>query len=88
MAKKMGLNCIRTHFQIKDHRYLKWANRVVLLVYGQPPCYHQITDAVIHRWRRLFEGRVRRDRNNLSMIRWTLFNAVQGLQPMPMAYNK
>ena len=88
LAKKMGFNCIRKHFQIEDARYLKWADRLGILVYGQPPCYRRITDAAIHRWRCLLEGWVRRDRNHPSMMMWTLFNAAQGLQPMPTAYDK
>ena len=88
LAKKMGFNCIRKHHQIDDHRYLKWADRLGLLVYGQPPCYRRITDAAIGRFRHLIEGWVRRDRNHPSWIMWTLFNAAQGLQPMPTAYDK
>lgn len=88
LAKRMGLNCIRKHHQIDDHRYLRWADRLGLLVYGQPPCYRRITDASVRRWRRLVEGWVRRDRGHPSMLMWTLFNAAQGLEPMPAAYDK
>lgn len=82
LAKTLGFNCIRKHFHIDDHRYLYWADRLGLLVYGQPPCYRRITQAAIQRWRRLLEGWVRRDRNHPSMLMWTLFNAAQGLVPM------
>ena len=88
LAKRMGFNCIRKCHQIDDHRYLRWADRLGLLVYGQPPCYRRITDASVRRWRRLVEGWVRRDRSHPSMLMWTLFNAAQGLQPMPTAYDK
>ncbi len=88
LAKRMGFNCIRKHHQIDDHRYLRWADRLGLLVYGQPPCYRRITDASVRRWRRMVEGWVRRDRTHPSMLMWTLFNAAQGLQPMPTAYDK
>lgn len=88
LAKQMGFNCIRKHLQIDDHRYLRWADRLGLLVFGQPPCYRRITDASIRRWRRLVEGWVRRDRTHPSMLMWTLFNAAQGLQPMPTAYDR
>ena len=50
LAKRMGFNCIRKHHQIDDHRYLRWADRLGLLVYGQPPCYRRITDASVRRW--------------------------------------
>ena len=86
LAKKLGLNCIRKHFYIDDHRYMYWADRLGLLVYGQPPCYRRITPSSIRRWRQQLEGWVRRDRTHPSLLMWTLFNASHGLVPLPTTY--
>ena len=85
-AKKMGFNIIRKHLFIDDHRYYDWADRLGLLVYGEPPYYWTITSAAKARWRRQVDGWVRRDRNHPSMAFWALFNAASGLEPMPLPF--
>ena len=86
LIKKMGFNVVRKACQIEDHRFLDWADRLGLLVYGEPPYTWRITENSIRRWRQQLVGWVRRDRNHPSVIFWGLYNANAGLSPMPYPY--
>jgi hypothetical protein len=83
-AKRLGFNVIRKHLIIDDHRYFDWADRLGLLVYGEPPYYWSITEKSRARWREQVAGWVRRDRSHPSVAFWALFNAASGLEPMPL----
>ncbi|MCH2125831.1 MAG: hypothetical protein MK165_13620 [Pirellulaceae bacterium] len=85
-AKQMGFNIIRKHLFIDDHRYYDWADRLGLLVYGEPPYYWTITSVAKARWTRQVDGWVRRDRSHPSVVFWALFNAASGLEPMPLPF--
>ena len=85
-AKRMGFNVIRKHLFIEDHRYFDWADRLGLLVYGEPPYYWTITQTARDRWTRQVAEWVRRDRSHPSVCFWALFNAASGLEPMPLPF--
>ena len=84
--KQMGFNAVRKACYIEDHRFLDWADRLGLLVYGEPPYTWLITEDSIRRWRDQLAGWVHRDRSHPSLIFWGLYNATAGLAPMPYPF--
>ena len=80
-ARQFGFNGARKHQKIEDPRWLYWADRIGLLVWGEmPSCgiYHYSNDAManmITEWRQVLE----RDHNHPCIAVWVPFNESWGI---------
>ncbi|MDQ6833567.1 MAG: glycoside hydrolase family 2 [Chloroflexota bacterium] len=83
LAKAMGFNGVRKHQQIADPRYLAWADRLGLLVWGEMPSAYRFTknsvERIIHEWLAVIE----RDLSHPCIVAWVPFNESWGVPDLP-----
>jgi hypothetical protein len=81
IARRLGLNAIRTHVKAELPRKLYWADRLGVLVMSDVPnSWGEPDEAMRKEWETAFRGMVRRDFNHPSIFSWVLFNEQWGLQ--------
>ncbi len=80
LARRLGLNAIRTHVKVELPRKLYWADRLGVLVMSDVPNSWGEPDAAMRQeWETALRGMVRRDFNHPSIFSWILFNETWGL---------
>ena len=80
IARRLGLNAIRTHVKVEIPRKLYWADRLGVLVMADVPNSWGEPDAAMRKdWETAMRGMVRRDFNHPSVFSWVLFNEQWGL---------
>ncbi len=80
IARRLGLNAIRTHVKVELPRKLYWADRLGVLVMSDVPNSWGEPDAAMRQeWETAFRGMLRRDFNHPSVFSWVLFNETWGL---------
>jgi hypothetical protein len=81
IARRLGLNAIRTHVKVEVPRKLYWADRLGVLVMADVPNSWGEPDAAMREdWERALRGMVRRDFNHPAVFSYVLFNEQWGLQ--------
>ncbi|HYO14206.1 MAG TPA: glycoside hydrolase family 2 TIM barrel-domain containing protein [Thermoanaerobaculia bacterium] len=83
LAKAMGFNGVRKHQKIEDPRYLYWADRLGLLIWGEMPSAYRFTKRSIQRLTQEWMEVVRRDYSHPSIIAWVPFNESWGVPNLP-----
>ena len=83
LAQAMGFNGVRKHQKVEDPRYLHWADRLGLLVWGEMPSAYRFTKRgvgrVVDEWRAVLE----RDLSHPCLIAWVPFNESWGVPDLP-----
>jgi len=79
LAKEMGLNCLRYHLKVPHPWYLKWADRLGLLIWEDLPNWSKSTPASKARGRKTLEEMIEHDYNHPSVIIRTIINEGWGL---------
>jgi beta-galactosidase/beta-glucuronidase len=76
---ELGFNGARLHQKVEDPRFLYWADRLGLLLWGEIGAAYAYSDAAIDRHLREWREAVTRDRNHPSIIGWVPFNESWGV---------
>jgi hypothetical protein len=80
IARRLGLNAIRTHVKVEPPRKLYWADRLGVLVMSDVPNSWGEPDAPMRKeWETALRGMIRRDFNHPAIFSWVLFNEQWGL---------
>ena len=80
LARRLGLNAIRTHVKVELPRKLYWADKLGVLVMSDVPNSWGEPDAAMRQeWETAWRALVRRDFNHPSVFSWVLFNETWGL---------
>ncbi|MGC8890554.1 MAG: glycoside hydrolase family 2 protein, partial [bacterium] len=79
LAKQMGLNCLRYHIKVPHPWYLKWADRLGVLVWYDIPNWDRSTPKAKARGEKLLEEMVAYDYNHPSVIIRTIINESWGV---------
>lgn len=79
LAKAMGFNGVRKHQKVEDPRYLYWADRLGLLVWGEMPSAYRFTRTAIKRTLREWTEAIERDYSHPCVIVWVPFNESWGV---------
>lgn len=79
LAKEMGLNCLRYHIKVPHPWYLKWADRLGVLVWYDLPNWSRSTSNSKARGEKLLEEMVEYDYNHPSVIIRSIINENWGL---------
>ena len=80
IARRLGLNAMRTHVKVELPRKLYWADRLGVLVMSDVPNSWGNPDAAMRQeWETALRGMIRRDFNHPSIFSWVLFNEQWGL---------
>ena len=79
LAKEMGLNCLRYHLKLPNRWYLKWADRLGLLIWVDLPNWSTSTLRARSRGEDTLWDMVDLDYNHPSVIARTIINESWGL---------
>jgi hypothetical protein len=78
--KALGFNAVRVHQKIADPRFLYWADRLGLLVWGEMPATYEFTTRAITRTTNEWTEEILRDRSHPSIVTWVPINESWGVQ--------
>jgi beta-galactosidase/beta-glucuronidase len=79
MTKAFGLNGVRKHQKAEDPRYLYWADRMGLLVWGEMANAYEYSPEYVSRFTAEWQELVVRDYNHPSIIAWVPINESWGV---------
>ncbi len=79
LAKEMGFNGVRKHQKVEDPRWLYWADRLGLLVWGEMANAYLYSPDYVRRITGEWQEVVRRDYNHPCIVAWTPMNESWGV---------
>ncbi|WP_233159835.1 glycoside hydrolase family 2 protein [Pseudonocardia sp. MH-G8] len=93
LIKELGFTACRIHQKIEDPRFLFWADRLGLLVWGETPGAYEFSATAVQRLTREWMEAVDRDASHPSIVTWVPFNESWGIQhvaddPAQQAYSR
>jgi beta-galactosidase/beta-glucuronidase len=80
LAKDLGFNTVRMHEKVEDPRYLYWADRLGLLVWGENASAYEFSVTAVERMTREWMDIVRRDMSHPCIVTWVPLNESWGVQ--------
>jgi beta-galactosidase/beta-glucuronidase len=83
LIKSMGFNGVRMHQKIEDPRFLHWADRMGLFVWGEMPSCYRFTPQSVRRLSREWTEAVLRDVSHPCLIAWVPINESWGVPDLP-----
>lgn len=79
VIKAMGFNAVRVHQKAEDPRFLYWADRLGLLVWGETANAGEFSAYAVELLTREWLDLLRRDRSHPSIVTWVPVNESWGL---------
>lgn len=79
LTKAMGFNGVRKHQKVEDPRFLYWADKLGLLVWGEMANAYHFTDQAVERITREWLEVVHRDYNHPCIVAWVPINENWGV---------
>jgi beta-galactosidase/beta-glucuronidase len=83
LIKAMGFNAVRVHQKAEDPRFLYWADRLGLLVWGETGAAYEFGTEAVELLTREWLAMVRRDRSHPSIVTWVPVNESWGASDIP-----
>lgn len=83
LVKEMGFNAVRIHQKAEDPRFLYWADRLGLLVWGETAAAYEFGAHAVELLTREWLDLVRRDRSHPSVVTWVPINESWGASDIP-----
>lgn len=80
LIKDLGFNAARVHQKFEDPRFLYWADRLGLLIWGEAPASFTYSPTSVERTVREWLEVVRRDFSHPSIVTWVPLNESWGIQ--------
>lgn len=80
LIKDLGFNAARLHEKVEDPRFLYWADRLGLLVWGEMGSPFEFSTASVQRVAREWMDVVERDRSHPCIVTWVPINESWGVQ--------
>ncbi len=78
-TKKMGFNGVRKHQKVEDPRFLFWADKLGLIVWGEGPSSYEYSELAAERHTQEWLEILRRDYNHPCIIAWVPLNESWGV---------
>lgn len=79
LAKELGFNGARKHQKIEDPRWLYWADRLGLLVWGEMPSGYRYSADLVTGLTAEFAAMIDRDRSHPCVVAWVPLNESWGV---------
>lgn len=76
----LGFDSARVHQKIEDPRFLYWADRLGLLLWGEAPAAYRFTSTAVERLGAEWLAALDRDRSHPSIVTWVPMNESWGIQ--------
>ena len=83
LVRAMGFNGVRKHQKIEDPRFLRWADRIGLLVWEEMPSAYRFTSRSIERVTREWTAVIARDYSHPCIVAWVPLNESWGVPNLP-----
>lgn len=80
LIKELGFTACRVHQKIEDPRFLLWADRLGLLVWGEAPAAYEFSPTAIGRITREWLEAVERDVSHPCVVTWVPQNESWGIE--------
>ena len=80
LIKELGFNAARIHQKVEDPRFLYWADRLGLLIWGEIAAPYEFTIQSLPRLVAEWSAAVRRDRAHPCIVTWVPINESWGVQ--------
>ncbi|WP_432498581.1 glycoside hydrolase family 2 protein [Kineococcus gypseus] len=80
LVKELGFNAVRVHQKVEDPRFLHWADRLGLLVWGETANAYAFTPRAVQRLTREWMEVVHRDAGHPCVVTWVPLNESWGVQ--------
>jgi beta-galactosidase/beta-glucuronidase len=80
LTKAMGFNAVRLHQKAEDPRFLYWADRLGLLVWGETASAYEFSSTAVALLMSEWLELVRRDRSHPAVVAWVPVNESWGVQ--------
>lgn len=80
LIKALGFNAVRVHQKAEDPRFLFWADRLGLLVWGETAAAYEFSSTAVALLMTEWLELVRRDRSHPSIVVWVPVNESWGVQ--------
>ncbi|WP_342780625.1 glycoside hydrolase family 2 protein [Subtercola boreus] len=80
LIKELGFNTARIHQKAEDPRFLFWADRLGLLIWGETASAYDFNPRAVVSLTTEWMSLIRRDRSHPSIVVWVPFNESWGLQ--------
>ncbi|MFS0713365.1 sugar-binding domain-containing protein [Microbacterium sp. 2P01SA-2] len=80
LITELGFNAVRVHQKVEDDRFLYWADRLGLLVWGEMAATYTFDERAVQRTTTEWTEAVLRDRAHPSIITWVPLNESWGVQ--------
>jgi beta-galactosidase/beta-glucuronidase len=80
LTKAMGFNAVRVHQKAEDPRFLYWADRLGLMVWGETAGAYEFSPTAVSRLTTEWLELVRRDRGHPCVVAWVPVNESWGVQ--------
>ncbi len=80
LIKDLGFNAARVHQKIEDPRFLFWADRLGLLVWGETPSAFEFSTRAVSRMLVEWTEAIERDRSHPCIATWVPLNESWGVQ--------
>ncbi|GAB3473849.1 glycoside hydrolase family 2 protein [Nocardiopsis coralliicola] len=74
LAKEIGLNGLRIHQKLEDPRFLYWADRIGLVLWGEMPSAYAFGTQTVERVAAEWTEALARDRSHPSIVAWVPVN--------------
>ncbi|TFC90059.1 glycoside hydrolase family 2 protein [Cryobacterium sp. TMT4-31] len=91
LIKDLGFNAARIHEKVEDPRFLYWADKLGLMIWGESASAFEFSPTAIERSSREWIESIRRDVSHPSIVVWVPLNESWGVQhishkPEQLAY--
>lgn len=83
LIRELGFTAVRLHQKIEDPRFLYWADRLGLLVWGEAPGAYAFSPVAVQRLLREWVDAVERDVSHPCVVTWVPVNESWGVQHVP-----
>lgn len=80
LIKDLGFNAARLHEKVEDPRFLYWADRLGLLIWGEMGSPFEFSSTSVQRVTREWMDVVERDRSHPCIVTWVPINESWGVQ--------
>jgi len=83
LVKAMGFNGVRKHQKIEDPRFLYWADKLGMFVWGEMPSCYRFSKQTVRRLTTQWTEAVLRDISHPCVIAWVPINESWGVPDLP-----
>jgi beta-galactosidase/beta-glucuronidase len=83
--KQMGFNSVRLHQKAEDPRWLYWADRLGLMVWGESASAYAFSSSALEAFVTEWTALVRRDRSHPCIAMWVPVNESWGVQDIALS---